>query len=555
MPNAAAADGTARGGKAGGGKGGAGSGGGKGSGNRPRQGDWACFLCGFQSNRDFRGRCWNCDALRSASLEQAFGSYAQRQLQQQKQAQGQQQQQQRQPKRGGGNGGTGSSSASAECKELREKLDKLQAELAATKALAARGGATVDAADADEDEEMGDEGECDYAAWTEEERTKRLELARGGLAYAAACHGEESPQATEFRATIASLQKASREAKPFKAHRNLLERRRDELRRRQERDEAAISRTQSEMAELQSKLDGLKAAVEERARAITSVTDELSELVLKTLAEEGGGDDKKASGVQAGSPWAAVSAALQPLAGQPGMPPEVAALLTQLQHIAEACTKAAAASVPQQAAAQPSAGETQPTAAGVAAGGQPNVLAPQWRRGKPAARSSPLPHQLQHSDPTAAAATLSAPQAAAAAGETTRQGGGGADGDGTTTRPCPATPPADGGATAAAATVAAAAAAATAGAGAARTQGSSSDDELVEATEDSAMQVDIEESISKLPARDQRRLRAALRMGGGGGGRSAGGGGGDEGTGAEEDSRRQERERSPRPTKTGDKDI
>ncbi len=548
MPNAAAGDSTARGGKASGGKGGAGSNGGKGSGNRPRQGDWACFLCGFQSNRDFRGRCWNCDALRSASMEQAIGAYAQRQLQQQRQAQGQQQ---RQPKRNGGNSGGGASSTNAECKELREKLDKLQAELAATKALAARGNAAVDE---EEDEAMGDEGVCDYAAWTEEERTKRLELARGGLAYAAACHGEESPQATEFRDTIAALQKASREAKPFKAHRNLLERRREELRRRQERDEAAISQAQTEMAELQSKLDALKAAVEERAKAITSVTDELNELVLKTLAEEGGGggDDKKQAGMQMGSPWAAVSAALQPLAGQPGMPPEIAALLAQVQHIAETCTRAAAASAPQRAAAQPSAEESPPPAAGVAADGQPNVLAPQWRRGKAAVRSSPAPHNPQHPDPAAAAATLSATHAAAAAGETTRQGCGGANSNGTSTEQCPTTPPADGGAAAAAATVSAAAAAEADGAGAARTNGGASDDELVEAADSSAMQVDIEESISKLPDRDQRRLRAALRMGGGGG-RAAGSSGGDAGT--EADSRRQERERSPRPTKTGEKEV
>ncbi len=550
MPNAAVGDSATRGGKAGGGKGGAVGNGGKGSGNRPRQGDWACFLCGFQSNREFRGRCWSCDALRSASMEQAFGAYAQRQLQQQKQAQGQQQ---RQPKRNGGGGSAGASSATAECKELREKIDKLQAELATTKALAARGNATVEE---DEDMQMADEGESDYAAWTEEERAKRLELARGGLAYAAACYGEESAQANELRDTIASLQKASREAKPFKAHRNLLERRREELRRRQERDEAAISATQAEMAELQSKLDALKAAVEERAKAISSVTEELNELVLKTLAEEGGGggDDKKTAGAQAGSPWAAVASALQPLAGQPGMPPEVTALLAQVQQIAESCAKAAAASAPQRAAAQPPAeGPTAPVA-GVAADGQPGVLAPQWRRGKAAIKPTPSPHHLQHPDPTAAAASLSTPLAAAATGEVTRQGGGGASSGGTTTTggPCPTTPPADGGAAAAAAAGAAAAAATTVGAGATTASGGASDDELVEAADGCAMQVDIEESISKLPDRDQRRLRAALRMGGGGG-RPASSDGGD--ASAEADTRRQERERSPRPTKTGDKDI
>ncbi len=547
MPNAAAGDSIARGGKAGGGKGGAGNSGGKGGGSRPRQGDWACFLCGFQSNRDFRGRCWNCEGLRNPSMEQTFGTYAQRQVQQQRQAQGQQQ---RQAKRSGG-GGNGGSPTSTECKELRDKLEKLQAELAATKAMAARGGGA--AVEEEEDEVMEDEGECDYAAWTEEERSKRLELARGGLAYAAACYGDESPQAAELRETIASLQKASREAKPFKAHRNLLERRREELRRRQERDEAAISKVQSEMEELQTKLGGLKAAVEERAKAIASVTDELNDLVLKTLAEEGGGggEDRRMPSAQQGTPWAAVSAALQPLAGQAGIPAEVAALLVQVQ---QACAKAAATSTPQQAATRLPTDESPSPAVGVAADFQAGALAPQWRRGKVAARSSPSPQRPQPPNPTAAAAAAApATGTAAAAGGNAQQGGGGTDGDGTTTGPCPTTNPADDGAAAAAAAAGAAAAAATAtSAGVARTNGGASDDELLEEVDGNAMQIDLEESISTLPDRVQRRLRAALRAGGGGG-QAAGSSG--EGAGAEAGSRRQERERSPRPTKAGDKDL
>ncbi len=449
MPDAAAGVSAARGGKAGGGKGGSIVNGGKGGGNRPRPGDWPCFLCGFQSNREFRGRCWNCEALRSASMEQAFGAYAQRQVQQQRQAA--QSQQQHQPKKGNGGGASsgnrgGSSSspsASSECRELREKLDKLQAELAATKALAARGGATTAE---DEDETMEDGSDCVYATWTEDERAKRIELARGGLAYAAACHGEDSPQAAEFRETIAAIQKASREAKPFKAHRNQLERRRDELRRRQERDEAAIGKVQEEMEELQAKLDNLKAAVDERAKAIASVSDELNELVLKTLAEEGGGggEEKKSTGPQPGAPWAAVSAAIRGLAGQAGMPADVAALLEQVHHIAEACTKAAAEASPSlRTAAQGSADGTSVPAGGAAAVDQPTVLAPQWRRGKTAAKP-PSAHQPPHpSDPIAAAAVPAAGTAAAAGGAT--QQGGGVDEGERATGACPATPPIDGG--------------------------------------------------------------------------------------------------------------
>ncbi len=554
MPNAVAGDSAARGGKAGGGKGGgAGNGGGKGAGggNRPRQGDWACLLCGFQSNRGFRGRCWNCEGLRNPNMEHTFGAYAQRQMQQQRQAQGQQQ---RQATRGGGGGG-GGSPTSAECKDLRQRLEKLQAELAATKALATRGGAAVEE---EEDEDMGEAGECDYAAWTEEERAKRLELARGGLAYAAACHGDESPQAAELRETIAALQKASREAKPFKAHRNLLERRRDELRRRQERDEAAVKKVQSEMDELKAKLDDLKVAIDERAKAIASVTEELNDLVRKTLAEEGGddGEDRGMPSAQQGSPWAAVSAALQPLAGQPGIPADVASLLVQVQHIAEACAKAAAASTQQQAATRVPTEESQSPAAGLAADIHNGVLAPQWRRGKAAARSSPSPQRPHPPNPTAAAAAAAAPTtcAAAAADGNAQRGGGGMAGDGATTGPCPtATSADDGAAAAAAATIAAAAAATATSAVVARTNGGAADDELLEEIDGSVMQVDLEESISALPDQVQRRLRAALGMGGGGGQAASSNG---EGAGAGADSRRQERERSPRPTKAGgDKEL
>ncbi len=540
MPNAAAGDGAARGGKGGGGKGG--GNGGKGGGGRPRQGEWACFLCGFQHNRDFRNRCWNCEGLRNAEMAQTFGAYAQRQVQQQRQAQ---QQQQRASKKA--NGQASGPPSSAECKDLREKVEKLQAELAATKALATRGSA---AEGDDEDEAMEDDDGCDFATWTEDERAKRLELARGGLAYATACHGEESQQAADLRSEIAALQKASRDAKPFKAHRNLLERRRDDLRRKQERDETAIGKTQSDIEELQAKLGTLKAAVEERAKAIACVTEELNQLVLKTLAEEGGGadGDKKAPGPQANSPWAALSAALHGLAGLPGIPAEVAAMLTQVQAVASSCTAAAAAAAPQGTTTPGSADDGPVSASSAAAGAQPNSLAPQWRRGKAAAKPPPPHQRSQPPDPLAAAAVSTAGEAAAAGG-TLQLGGGGTGNGGAAAAADPATPPANGG-TAAAAAATAAAAAVAASAGAAGEAEGGSDEELVEAGDGEAMQVDIEESIAKLPARDQRRLRAALRKEGVG---SQVAGGRDDGEGTA--SRRQERERSPRPTKASDADA
>ncbi len=546
MPNAAATDLSARGGKAGGGKGGSSGSVGKGGGGRPRPGDWACHLCGFQSNRDFRARCWNCEAVRNAGMEQALGSFAHKQLQQQRRAQ--QQQQQRQQGKGGGNP---SASASAECRELREQMEKLRAELAATKALAARGGGPA-AEDDDVDMDDGDDG--GYAAWTEDERAKRLELARGGLAYATACYGEDSTQAEELRGTIAALQKASREAKPFKAHRNLLERRRDELRRKQERDEAAITKAQSDIAELQEKVETLKTAVEERAKAIAAVAEELNGLVLKSLAEEGGGgDDKKPPWAQAAAPWDALSAALQGLAAQGGVPADVAALLSQVQQVANACAKEAKeakATPPQGAVQQPTAEGGSAPAGGMSDGGQPTTLAPQWRRGK-AATKTPITQQRPSSHgpaAAAAAASSSASLAAAAAGGSGHQVSGQTGGDATNKGEDTAATAATDGAAAAAAAGAAAAAAST---GAARTTDEGSEEELVdEESSGGAMEVDIEVSLAKLPAHHQQRLRAALR-------KCAGEDQGDRGSRAGEgsDSRRQERERSPRPTKTNDKEL
>ncbi len=440
-------------------------------------------------------------------MEKAFAEHAQRQQQrrstQQQQQQQRQQQQQLQAKRD-----------DDDRRQLRQRLERVQAELAAANARAQRAPAAEAEADVDDDAE--DSG--GYSSWTEEERNKRIELAKGGLAYAAACHGEDSSQAQGFREEILALQRASREAKPFKAHRNQLERKKEELERRQERDESAIAKAKEDISELQGKLDTLQAAVDERARQLKQITEELNEIVRRALEEGRDGEEDeggKSQDVQAGAPWTALVAAVRGLAGQPGIPQEVAALLGQLQHLASAHA----------APSKPAPTTTAPSDVGpkAAAPVTPVVLAPHGRFGKAAAAAKGSPPQPPRSQPTTPSTGTEA------------SGGGAAHGSNGTT---------GAGAAAAVATSPA---------------GNESEAELVEEAVDGGgaaamdVDVDIEQSLSKLSEHEQRKIRSAIRGGAGRGQRSSEHGE-EAGAGTEEDGRR-ERERSPRPTKHNDKEL
>ncbi len=497
---------------AGGGKGGKGgsSSGGKGlqqdrnpgTGSGPRQGDWHCTICGTPGNRAWRTRCRNCESYRNKAMAKAMAtasqpqpSLAERQLQQQKAAQ---QNQRRED---------------AEKKKLREANARLVAENAALKERQQEPPAADH--DADEDMDEGDEGS--YATWSEEARTKRVELAKGGLAYAIDKHGEDSAEAAEFRQEIAMLQKASREAKPFKAHRSQLERRRERLQKQQERDTSEIARAEAEVSELQAKIGTLQTAVEERARAIKDVTTELTELVRKSIEEGSEGENGGGPlGGQEESPWHKVATAIKGLEALPGIPAEVINLLAKVQEAAAAAALSAGASPadPRGGAGgpgQPASGQAAavaPTPPNAAATVTPVVLAPHGRFSKGAARAAAPSGGGASVGPTAAAAAASA-EAAASAGAGS---GGGAQ----------------------------------AGAGDAGAQGSGTGSAEEAKPGDDAMQVDIESSLAKLPEQDQRTLRAAL-----GRGRDRG----KSGAKVEEDedsSRREERERSPRPTKGGE---
>ncbi len=326
------------------GKGNRGGGGGEGKGgSAPGDGTvWDCHICRLPANFGWRLRCRGCDAVRKTS-HAANGvpgttsgsnrggqppTLAERQLKQLRDEQKRQRKKDEEEK-----------------KQLREALARMRTE----------------AANKNEGRETGDEdgnGEAEgedmdtsaniFSSWTEDERQKRLEEARGGLIYLVAKYGEDSEEANGTRDEIASLQRASRDAKPFKAHRTLLERKRERLKEKQSRDEAEVERITGEIDELQTKLKSLRSTVDERAKQIGQVEEELAELVRKALAE---GDAAGAAGKldeEAAAPWSAqaASAALQAMATKPGVPPEFAALLSHVFQAAQAMANAAASARP-----------------------------------------------------------------------------------------------------------------------------------------------------------------------------------------------------------------
>ncbi len=319
------------------------------------------------------------------------------------------------------------------------------------------------------------------------------------------------------------LQKASREAKPFKAHRSQLERRRERLQKQQDRDTSEIAKAQEEMSELQAKIASLQTAVDERARTIKDVTSELTELVRKSITEGSeGGDGGDPPGGQEDSPWSKMAAAIKGLESLPGIPSEFTNLLARVQEAAAAVASMASPTVSNGGgggAGQPASGQpaaATPTPPNATSTDPPVVLAPHGRFSKGAAKAAaPSPPR-----------TKPPPIFHIGEGDGKAQcGEGGGDSKSTPA----AAPESDSGAAARG--------------GGAAAHGGAKDSANEARPEEDAMQVDIESSLAKLPEQDQRKLRAVLGRGRDRGKNAA------RGEEDEEDTRRDERERSPRPTK------
>ncbi len=493
--------GSGSGGGKGGGKGSAGGGGGSRAGSSgPTEPRWDCTICGRTGNFASRTRCRACDAYRRkdggghvASRSPSAGgsgggqTFAERQLQRERDEQKLLKEKRK---------------LQDEAKRLREENRKMEAELEAARATTRNG---ADAGDSDCEMEAS---EGDYSSWSEEDRQRRLELARAGLAYASEVHGESSAEASRIREEVEGLQRASREAKPFRAHRAQLERRRDRLRRQQERDEGEVEKIRAEVETLRAKETELQATIAERSKALGQVERELTDLVKRSLAEDAAGD-----GDEDGWSAAAASAAIKAIADKPGVPAEFAALLAQVQIAAAAIARNTAGSSAQKPSPTPPAPSQPPT---------PHPPPPQQP-------SQPPP--ASNSGGTAAQPTAGAGLAAAGPPAVLAPLGGDArPAVGSVAGAAPATPGVE-----------------AAHAGPSKENKSEeSGDELQEDDGPRDMEV-VERTISNLPKRDQRWIRAAIAARGGGGVRSRKDGDGEGNEGDEEGNHRRTRERSPRP--------
>jgi hypothetical protein len=521
-------DGTSRGkGSAGGGgkgnKGGGGGGkGGKGSGTAGDGPTWDCHICGLPGNFGWRLRCRGCEAIRrrnggggvipspaaAASRDTHQPSLAERQVRQMREAHRKQRQADEEEK-----------------KQLKEALSRLREESIGKRKAK---GQLEDDGDLEGEGDDGDVPANEFSSWTEEERQKKLEEARGGLAYLVGKYGEDSEEANATRGEISSLQRASRDAKPFKAHRGLLERRRERLKEKQQRDEAEVARIKSEVEDLEAKKKTLQSTIEDRNKQLVQVEEELAELVRRALAEGEAAGEAGRGEEDGQTAWAPQSAAavLQSLASKQGVPPEFAALLAHVAQAAQAIANAAAAG-----------GQTAGTKAAEGGDGGSHRGGQQQRQQQPQQQEQP-PHPAAAATTTtttetggkgnlsSVAATPLAPQGrwAKGAGSSTNVNGNRGGDDDMQVDAGPAGDQTNGGA---------------------KGDHEEHDPELLEEEAVGAnIDESVAESISKLPTADQERLRAALGARGGRRRNTEVGQG--EGTSGGRD-----RERSPRPTKGG----
>ncbi len=490
--------------------GGGGKGGGKGGGGGgfDVNGDgtrWDCGICDRKGNFAWRTRCRECEAYRKRGEGGPLATsrdptLAERQVRQQRQAQRQQRE------------------ASAVERKLRAEVEKLQSQLSASQSSGkgdkSTGGVGAEGAD-DGDAELDDlESAEAYSTWTEDERRKQIEVSRAGLTYAVGKFGESSSEASAIRDEIAALERASRGAKPFKAHRSLLERRRDRLRTKIKKDEEEIERIEAEQEELQKKLENLRSSLAEKNGALHQVEDELAELIKRALAEGDAAGEAGKTDDGGSAAWSAQAASttLQNLASRPGIPPEFAMLLAHVHQAAVALAEAAGGARNQEQQQQQQQQQRPSNSADSSKGGGPPTGGPAAAKGgtkAAGATNSAATGQGQQHQQQQQAEVGQAGGAASA-------GGGGAGGQ----------------------------------LGAPTAKGKTeSEDELVEEEGEGAMDVDVEETIRKLPEQDRDKLRAAIRWGGRR--RRPGEEGAERGGGRE----REDRERSPRPTKQNDAEL
>ncbi len=239
---------------------------------------------------------------------------------------------------------------------LRAANAKLQRELAATKA----GGKHLDE---DEDIDVDDE--------TNESRQEKIEATQKALPYLTLRFGENSPEVEKARCDIEELLRANRESKPYKTHRGQLERKLDRMRRQQERAKEEEDEVLREIETMQSRLNKLRATIEEREKSIGAADEELKDLLRRAIAE--GEPAEQPPTADPSAAWETVNQTLADMASQPGVPPAWAAQLGGLLEQVRAAAVAIqlqAASIPQTAPPPP------PTLSTSASSASPSATSP-----------------------------------------------------------------------------------------------------------------------------------------------------------------------------------
>ncbi len=224
--------------------------------------------------------------------------------------------------------------------DLQAEVNRLQRELAAR----GKGGCGQDDGDdmVDEEGDGMDTAEDQYAAWTEEDRQRQIDLTRNSLPYLEQRFGAESSEFAQAKGEIEALQRASREAKPYRTHRAQLERRKARLEAQQERDGEEVEKLQEQIDAAQERMGKVREAMDDRAKNIESVSAELKELLRKALAEDDDQQTPAAAPPPAAAPraeaWGAVEATLSELATSGRLPAEqtqqLASFLTLYRQVA-----------------------------------------------------------------------------------------------------------------------------------------------------------------------------------------------------------------------------
>ncbi len=194
------------------------------------------------------------------------------------------------------------------------------------------------------------------------------------------------------------MERASREAKPYKTHRAQLEKRKERLTRQRDRAHEESEELQKQVDDLQARLAEIKVANEQREKEIQEVDGELRELLKKAIAEgEDGQGTPTQAAVDPSAAWNTVSSTLESMASQPGVPKEWASQLGGLLHQ----LRAAALAIQQQAAAAAGVGTSSGNGQIIgASGGQASTQT---------AASTPQGHDTPNNIPAQATAPIHQP--------------------------------------------------------------------------------------------------------------------------------------------------